>query len=132
VRQLGDTDLAPDQIHQIGLDEVARISKEMDAILKANGYNEGSVGDRMTALAEEPRFLYEDSDQGRATLLADLNRYIAEMDLRMAEQFATKPPYAVEVRRIPVEVQDSAAGGQYTSPAMDGSKPGIYWITHLS
>jgi uncharacterized protein (DUF885 family) len=128
VRQLGDTDLAPDQIHQIGLDEVARISKEMDAILKTNGYNEGSVGDRMTALAEEPRFLYEDSDQGRATLLADLNRYIAEMDLRMAEQFATKPPYAVEVRRIPVEVQDSAAGGQYTSPAMDGSKPGIYWI----
>jgi len=128
VRQLGDTDLTPDQIHQLGLDEVARISKEMDKILKANGYNEGSVGDRMTALSEEPRFLYEDSDQGRATLLADLNRYIAEMDLRMPEQFATKPPYAVEVRRIPVEVQDSAAGGQYTSPAMDGSKPGIYWI----
>lgn len=128
VRQLGDTDLTPDQIHQIGLDEVARISKEMDSILKANGYSEGSVGDRMTALAEEPRFLYEDSDQGRAMLLADLNRYIAEMDLRMPEQFATKPPYAVEVRRIPVEVQDSAAGGQYTSPAMDGSKPGIYWI----
>lgn len=128
VRQLGDTELTPDQIHQIGLDEVARISKEMDKILKANGYHEGSVGDRMTALAEEPRFLYEDSDDGRALLLADLNRYIAEMDLRMPEQFATKPPYAVEVRRIPVEVQDSAAGGQYTSPSIDGSKPGIYWI----
>jgi len=128
VRQLGDTELTPDQIHQIGLDEVARISKEMDRILKANGYAEGSVGDRMTALAEEPRFLYEDSEQGRALLLADLNRYIAEMDLRMPEQFATKPPYAVEVRRIPIEVQDSAAGGQYTSPSLDGSKPGIYWI----
>lgn len=128
VSQLGDTDLTPDQIHQIGLDEVARISKEMDSILKANGYSEGSVGDRMTALAEEPRFLYADSDEGRALLLADLNRYIAEMDLRMPEQFATKPPYSVEVRRIPVEVQDSAAGGQYTSPSIDGSKPGIYWI----
>ncbi|MBU2425471.1 MAG: DUF885 domain-containing protein [Gammaproteobacteria bacterium] len=128
VSQLGDTDLTPDQIHQIGLDEVARISKEMDVILKANGYNEGSVGDRMTALAEEPRFLYPDSDAGRAELLAALNGYIAEMDLRMPEQFATKPPYAVEVRRIPVEVQDSAAGGQYTSPSIDGSKPGIYWI----
>jgi uncharacterized protein (DUF885 family) len=110
------------------LDEVARISKEMDVILKANGYNEGSVGDRMTALAEEPRFLYADSDEGRAQLLAALNGYIAEMELRMPEQFATKPPYAVEVRRIPVEVQDSAAGGQYTSPSIDGSKPGIYWI----
>ncbi len=128
VRQLGDTTLSPDQIHQIGLDEVARISKEMDSILKANGYSEGSVGDRMTALAAEPRFLYADSDAGRAELLADLNKYIAEMDLRMPEQFATKPPYPVEVRRIPVEVQDSAAGGQYTSPAIDGSKPGIYWI----
>ncbi|MBU2224556.1 MAG: DUF885 domain-containing protein [Gammaproteobacteria bacterium] len=128
VSQLGDTDLTPDQIHQIGLDEVARISKEMDVILKANGYNEGSVGDRMTALAEEPRFLYPDSDAGRAELLAALNGYIAEMELRMPEQFATKPPYAVEVRRIPVEVQDSAAGGQYTSPSIDGSKPGIYWI----
>ena len=128
VSQLGDTDLTPEQIHQIGLDEVNRISKEMDQILKANGYAGGSVGDRMTALGEEPRFLYADSDAGRAELLADLNRYISEMDQRMPEQFATKPPYAVEVRRIPVEVQDSAAGGQYTSPSIDGSKPGIYWI----
>jgi uncharacterized protein (DUF885 family) len=128
VRQLGDTALTPEQIHQVGLDEVARISKAMDKILKANGYNEGSVGDRMAALNEEPRFLYEDSDAGRAQLLADLNGYIKEMDGRISEQFKTRPPYAVEVRRIPVEVQDSAAGGQYTSPAIDGSKPGIYWI----
>lgn len=128
VRQLGDTTLTPEQIHQIGLDEVARISKAMDQILKANGYAQGSVGDRMAALNEEPRFLYEDSDAGRAQLLADLNGYIKEMDGRISEQFKTRPPYAVEVRRIPVEVQDSAAGGQYTSPAIDGSKPGIYWI----
>lgn len=128
VRQLGDTNLTPAQIHQIGLDEVARISKEMDRILKANGYSEGSVGDRMAQLNEEPRFLYEDSDAGRKQLLDDLNGYIKEMDGRMAEQFGARPPYAVEVRRIPVEIQDSAAGGQYTSPAIDGSKPGIYWI----
>ncbi len=129
VKQLGDTDLTPEQIHQIGLDEVARISKEMDSILQAQGYKEGSVGARMTALNEcEARFLYEDSDAGRQQVLDDLNKYIAEINLRMPEQFATKPPYPVEVRRIPVEIQDSAAGGQYSSPAMDGSKPGIYWI----
>lgn len=128
VKQLGDTDLTPDQIHQIGLDEVKRITTDMDKILKANGYTEGTVGDRMAALNEEPRFLYADSDAGRAELLADLNGYIAEMDKRIGEQFATRPPYPVEVRRIPVEIQDSAAGGQYTSPAIDGSKPGIYWI----
>ena len=128
VKQLGDTDLTPEQIHQIGLNEVKRITADMDKILRANGYNEGTVGDRMAALNEEARFLYDDSDAGRAELLADLNGYIAEMDKRIGEQFATRPPYPVEVRRIPVEVQDSAAGGQYTSPAIDGSKPGIYWI----
>jgi len=128
VKQLGDTDLSPEQIHQIGLDEVARISQEMDSILQAQGYKEGSVGARMTALNGEARFLYEDSDAGRQQVLDDLNKYIAEINLRMPEQFATKPPYPVEVRRIPVEIQDSAAGGQYSSPAMDGSKPGIYWI----
>ena len=128
VKQLGDTDLTPEQIHQIGLNEVKRITADMDKILKANGYSEGSVGDRMAALNEEARFLYPDSDEGRAQLLTDLNGYIAEMDKRIGEQFATRPPYPVEVRRIPVEVQDSAAGGQYTSPAIDGSKPGIYWI----
>ncbi|EGM77925.1 hypothetical protein Rhein_2010 [Rheinheimera sp. A13L] len=128
VKQLGDTELTPEQIHQTGLDEVARISQEMDSILKAQGYAEGSVGARMTALNGEARFLYEDSDAGRQQVLDDLNKYIAEINQRMPELFATKPPYPVEVRRIPVEIQDSAAGGQYSSPAIDGSKPGIYWI----
>lgn len=128
VKQLGDTDLTPEQIHQKGLDEVARISQEMDSILKAQGYKDGTVGARMTALNGEERFLYEDSDAGRQQVLDDLNKYIAEINLRMPELFATKPPYPVEVRRIPVEIQDSAAGGQYSSPAIDGSKPGIYWI----
>lgn len=128
VKQLGDTDLTPQQIHQIGLDEVARISQEMDSILKSEGYKDGTVGARMTALNDEKRFLYEDSDAGRQQLLDDLNTYIAEINVRMPELFATKPPYSVEVRRIPIEIQDSAAGGQYSSPAIDGSKPGIYWI----
>lgn len=128
VKQLGDTELTPEQIHQTGLDEVARISQEMDSILKAQGYAEGTVGARMTALNGEARFLYEDSDAGRQQVLDDLNKYIAEINQRMPELFATKPPYPVEVRRIPVEIQDSAAGGQYSSPAIDGSKPGIYWI----
>ena len=128
VKQLGDTELTPEQIHQTGLDEVARISQEMDSILKAQGYAEGTVGARMTALNGEARFLYEDSDAGRQQVLDDLNTYIAEINQRMPELFATKPPYPVEVRRIPVEIQDSAAGGQYSSPAIDGSKPGIYWI----
>ncbi|WMS89138.1 DUF885 domain-containing protein [Pleionea litopenaei] len=128
IQQLGDSELSAEVIHQKGLDEVARISKEMDAILRPLGYKKGSVGARMAQLNEESRFLYEDSEQGRAQLLADLNGYIAEINEKMAPLFRTKPPYEVEVRAFPKDIQDGAPGGQYTPPAVDGSKPGIYWI----
>ncbi|NQY49409.1 MAG: DUF885 domain-containing protein [Colwellia sp.] len=128
IKQLGDSELTPSEIHQIGLGEVARISVAMDTILQQQGYKQGSVGERMVALNEEPRFLYEDSTAGREKLLSDINGYITEMTIKMAPVFKTTPSYQVEVKAFPVEVQDGAPGGQYTSPAVDGSKPGIYWI----
>lgn len=128
VKMLGDTDLTPDEIHQLGLDEVTRISAEMDAILLANGHTEGTVGERMLAINDDPQFLYEDSEAGRAQLIADLNGYIDEINQRMPELFATKPPYEVEVRAFPKARQASAPGGMYSSPKIDGSQPGIYWI----
>ena len=128
IKQLGDSELTPSEIHQLGLGEVARISVAMDTILQQQGYKQGSVGERMVALNEEPRFLYEDSTAGREELLSDINGYITEMTTKMAPVFKTIPSYQVEVKAFPVEVQDGAPGGQYTSPAVDGSKPGIYWI----
>jgi len=128
IKQLGDSELTPSEIHQIGLDEVARISSAMNEILQAQGYKNGSVGKRMVALNEEPRFLYEDSKAGREELLNDINGYISEITTKMAPVFKTTPSYQVEVKSFPVVVQDGAPGGQYTSPAVDGSKPGIYWI----
>lgn len=128
VKRLGDTSMTPAEVHDVGLAEVARISAEMDTILKAQGYSEGSVGERMIGLTDEARFLYEDSDAGRQELLNDLNGMIEHINKRMPEQFATKPPYDVEVRRIPEAVEDGEAGGRYTAPTLDGSVPGIYWI----
>ena len=128
IQQLGDSALSADEIHQLGLDEVKRISAEMDAILRSEGYKQGTVGARMVALNDEPRFLYEDSQAGREQLLSDLNGYINEISQKMAPVFKTKPSYQVEVRAFPVEIQDGAPGGQYSPPAVDGSKPGIYWI----
>jgi uncharacterized protein (DUF885 family) len=128
IKQLGDSSLTADEIHQVGLDEVKRISEEMNTILVKEGYSKGSVGARMAALNEEERFLYEDSQAGRDALLADLNGYIDEITEKMAPVFETKPSYHVEVRSFPVEIQDGAPGGQYSPPAVDGSKPGIYWI----
>ncbi|MEZ5472126.1 MAG: DUF885 domain-containing protein [Marinicella sp.] len=128
VKMLGDTDMSPEEIHQVGLDEVARISAEMDAILVANGHTEGTVGERMLAINDDPQFLYEDSEAGRAQVIADLNGFIEEINQRMPEQFATKPPYEVEVRAFPKAREASAPGGMYSSPKIDGSAPGIYWI----
>ncbi|GAB3034949.1 DUF885 domain-containing protein [Bowmanella dokdonensis] len=128
IRYLGDSDLSAEQIHQIGLSEVARISAEMDKILKDNGYQEGTVGQRMVALAEQPQFLYADSDEGRAALLASLNVEIDKIMQKAPDLYATMPSQAVEVRRIPPVSEKGEAGGFYTPPSLDGTRPGIYWI----
>jgi uncharacterized protein (DUF885 family) len=125
---LGDTQMSAEQVHQTGLDEVERISGEMDAILKANGYTTGTVGERMVALASEPQFLFEDSDAGRQALLDSLNVEIDAIMEIAPSLFATIPSQEVEVRRIPEVSEKGEAGGFYTPPSMDGKRPGIYWI----
>ncbi|MCB1586629.1 MAG: DUF885 domain-containing protein [Xanthomonadales bacterium] len=128
IKMLGDSDLTPQQIHDLGLSEVERITSEMDEILNVQGMTEGTVGERMMALLDDSRFIYEDSEAGRAELLNDLNKYIQEISAMMDEQFATRPKYDVEVRKFPKAREESAPGGQYTNPPLDGSQPGIYWI----
>ncbi|MGJ8664295.1 MAG: DUF885 domain-containing protein [Marinicella sp.] len=128
IKMLGDSDLSAEQIHQVGLDEVTRISQEMDEILVANGHTEGTVGERMLAINDDPQFLYDYSEAGRAAVIADLNGFIEEINVRMPEQFATQPIYDVEVRSFPKAREASAPGGMYSSPKLDGSQPGIYWI----
>ena len=128
IRMLGDSDLTADQIHQLGLSEVKRIDAEMNTILVREGYKEGSVGQRMVSLNEEERFLYPDSDEGRVQIISDINGYISDVTAKMTPVFKTTPSYKVEVRAYPVEIQDGSPGGEYTSPSVDGSKPGVYWI----
>lgn len=128
IKKLADTTLSADEIHQLGLKEVDRILTEMDAILVAQGYKQGSVGDRMTRLSQEDKHLYPNTDPGRQQLLASLNEIIAAISQKMPDYFLSVPKYQVEVKRIPVATQDTAGGGYYTPPAMDGSLPGIYWI----
>lgn len=128
ITYLADSSLTADEIHQLGLDEVARIGKRMDEILRANGYTEGSVGERMQQLNEEPRFLYADSDEGRAELLEFLRGEIETINERAPDFFSTLPPQDVEVRRIPVTMEAGASGGYYFAPSLDGSRPGVFFI----
>ncbi|WDI32643.1 DUF885 domain-containing protein [Hyphococcus flavus] len=117
-----------DDVHQIGLDEVARITAEMDAILDAQGLTEGSVTERFRQIGAREDMLYPNDDAGRAQLLADLNVQVSNIMALAGDWFGTLPEQPVEVRRIPVYEQDSAPGGYYSAPPLDGSRPGIYWI----
>jgi uncharacterized protein (DUF885 family) len=128
IRYLGDSTLDADKIHEIGLSEVTRISTEIDSIFKANGHQQGTVAERMIALNADPTFLYEDSDQGRIQLLADINHQLKQVMTKTPSMFATFPKAEVEVQRIPKVSEASQAGGYYSTPSLDGSRPGIYWI----
>lgn len=124
----GDSDLSAAEIHALGLAEVKRISDEMDSLLRAEGLQDGSVGERATSLLSQARFIYDDSDTGRKQLLNDLNSEIAAINKRIPQYFKSIPTQKVEVRRIPKLIEAGAPGGQYQSPSLDGSQPGIYWI----
>ena len=121
------TDMSADEIHALGLLEVDRILAEMDELLVAEGYADGSVAERMAALNAEERFLYANDDDGRAQVIADFETIIEEIDGSMSEYFGRLPQAEVEVKRIPEFRQATAAGAYYTSPSMDGSRPGVFY-----
>jgi len=123
------TDLTAEEIHALGLKEVARIQAEMDSILRAQGYTEGSVAERMTALGKEPRFLYPDTDAGREQILEDFQTIIDEIDPAMSDWFITLPKSAVVVVRVPKFREEGASGASYTMPALDGSRPGRFNVS---
>jgi uncharacterized protein (DUF885 family) len=122
------TSLSPQEAHQIGLEQVAAIQAQAHPLLVAKGYTEGSVGARLTAFGQDPAWLYPNTDEGRAELLADLNRQVEAVTARMPEVFARMPRARVEVRRVPPAIELGAPRGYAQSGSLDGSRPGAYYI----
>ena len=122
------TDLTPEQVHQLGLDQVAEITGRLDAILKAQGMTTGTVSERLGVLNNDPAQLYDNTDAGRAELLASLNVQIAEVYKTLPLAFRTLPKAKVEVKRVPAFIQDGASNGYYQSAALDGSRPAAFFI----
>ncbi len=122
------TALSGDEIHRLGLEQVAQITARIDTILRAQGMSQGTVGARLVALNQRPDQLYPNTDAGRDALIAALNMQIAAMRKRLPEQFATLPKASVEARRVPPSIQAGAPGGYYESAPLDGSRPAIYYI----
>lgn len=126
--QATTTDLTADQIHAMGVEQVADISAQLDTILKGAGYARGSVGERLAALNAEPSQIYPDTVAGRADLIASLNAEAKLMQAKLPQAFATIPDTALEIRAVPVEIQDGASNGYYNRAALDGSRPAIFFI----
>ncbi|MGH8481101.1 MAG: DUF885 domain-containing protein [Nevskiaceae bacterium] len=120
--------LSPEEVHQTGLAEVARLEAEIDAILRAQGLTEGSVGARMNQLALEPSQLYEDSDAGREAAIADYVRIIDEISAGMDQAFDLKPAVGVDVKRIEPFREKTAPGAHYNSAPLDKSRKAIFYI----
>lgn len=122
------TTMTPDEVHETGREELARLHARMDAILKAEGYTQGSVGARMTALGKDPRYLFPEGDAGRAEIMAYLREKLSDIRGRMPQAFETLVPGFVEVTRMSPAAEPGAPGAYGGAGSIDGKEPGRFWI----
>jgi len=123
------TRMTPQEVHDLGLLEVARIEAEMTAVLTAQGQLQpGETPSRaLSRLAKDPRFLYPNTDAGRKSALADYTSMIEEQLARSRAVIGLVPRAPIEVRRIPEFKEKTAPGAYYNPPAMDGTRPGVFF-----
>jgi len=112
------------ELHQFGLQQVAEIAAQLDTSLKAEGYARGSVGERINALNYDARFLVSEDDAGRARLLSAARDALDAIRVKLPAGFKTIPDAPIEVRRIPVAIEDGAPGAFYSEGV--GDQPGTF------
>ena len=128
IRTFTTTDYSPEEIHQMGLNEVKRISSRMKEILTSLGYDKNkSVGELMNELNENPAFLYADTADRKEIVVNDYTDMVNEAIRVMTNYFHTMPKSEVIVKAVPEYSEQNAAGGYYQSPALDGSRPGVFY-----
>lgn len=120
------TDLTAEQIHQIGLDDVARIHNEMRAIMVKTGFS-GSLKDFFNFMQTDAQFYYADTAEGKAQYLQEATALIDNMRNRLDELFLVKPKAEMIVKAVEPFREKTAGKAFYQQPSMDGSRPGIYY-----
>jgi len=128
LRYQTSTRMTPDEAHALGLAQVAEIEAAAEPLLAAQGLDSGTVGARLTALGQDPRWLYPNTDAGRAQLLADLDAQVEAIRARLPEAFRELPRTPLEIRRVPPSIELGAPRGYAQSGSLDGSRPGAYYI----
>lgn len=127
VRMHTTTDMTAQQVHDIGLAEVARVGAEMDALLKGQGLMEGSIGARYQILANDPKQQFPNTPQGKKDMVVRYQQIMDAINEGMDVAFSVRPKLGVEVKPIPEASQDSAPGAYYMPGSMDGSRPGMFF-----
>ena len=128
LRSYTTTDYTAEEIHQIGLSEVERIGNRMKEIFILLGYEVNKpVGEMMNELNENPEFLYADTPDRKQIVIADYNQMVKEAEEDVRPYFERFPISPVEVRAIPEYSEQTAAGGYYQAPSLDGSRPGVFY-----
>jgi uncharacterized protein (DUF885 family) len=127
VRASTTTDLTPDQIHDIGLREVARIQAEMEAIKRQVGFK-GTLQQFFTELKTNPRFEYPNTDAGRQQYLSDAKGFIAQAMAKGPQYFHRLPKAPLEVRAVEKWREATSSVAFYNRGTADGSRPGIYYV----
>lgn len=122
------TDMTPEQVHQMGLEQNKAIEARMDTLLKAQGLSQGTVGERMSALTKDPRFAFPNTAEGRKQIVDYLNGRIAAARAALPKVSNLHLKAPVVVRPVPVDIQDGAGLGYMNSGSLDGSRPSIYYI----
>jgi uncharacterized protein (DUF885 family) len=122
------TTMSPDEIHTLGQNELKQLHAQMDAILKEVGFSQGTVGDRMKALAKDPRYKFAEGDKGRAEILTFIAERLAWIRAQMPRAFNTVVNPNMEVRRLPPEEEPGAPAAYGGAGSIDGKIPGKFWI----
>jgi uncharacterized protein (DUF885 family) len=128
LRAATTSSLSPAEVHAMGLAQLAELQGRMEPLLRAQGLTRGTVGERMTALGNDPKHLFPNTDAGRAQVLEYLNGRVADIRTRLPRAFATLVRGSLIIKRVPPEIEAGAPGGYAAAGTIDGSVPGNYYI----
>nr|MDQ3420692.1 DUF885 domain-containing protein [Acidobacteriota bacterium] len=123
------TDMTADQIHELGLEEVARIHAEMEVVKSKVGFK-GTLQEFFTFMREDPQFFFPNTDEGREGYLQAARDHLAFINTRLPEYFGLLPKADLEVKRVEPFREQAGAAQHYSSGTPDGSRSGVYYA-HL-
>lgn len=128
LKQTTTTNLTADEIHEIGLKEVARIHNEMRVIMKKVNFKSDNLQAFFDFMREDKQFYYANDDAGKEAYRVKAVKIIDDMKKELDKLFLTKPKADIVVKPVEAFREKSAGGAFYEDPAIDGSRPGRYYI----